>query len=101
MGSNFEIRVPSLIESELNKLEKVFHSARTEFLLIGLNQSQSNAVVKMIKFFLSECQNSIDFLMKQTKTQPEKIIADIFGQSTSILDSMDSHYKRLIFYLSK
>lgn len=101
MDSNFQFRVPSLIERELNKLETFFHSVRTEFLLIGLNQSQSNDVVKLIKKIMSESQNSIDILLKQTKTQPEKIIADIFGRSTSILDSMDSHYKRLIFYSSK
>lgn len=93
MNSN-QFRIPSLIEKEQNKLKEFFNHFKKELFLIDLNQKQTDAVVKLTKSLMSETQNSIDYLLKNTKTQPEKIVGDIFNQNKLILGDMDSHYKR-------
>lgn len=96
MDSN-GFRIPSLIEKEQNKLAEFFNSYKKELFLIGLDQKQTDAVVKLTKSVVSETQNSIDFLLKHTAMQPERIVGGFMDHSKIILDAMDSHYKR--FYI--
>lgn len=98
MDSNV-FRIPSLIEKEQNKLGDFFNYFKKELFLYGLDQKQTDAVVKLTKSLVSETQNSIDFLLKNTAVQPRKIVADLLDRSKIILDGMNSQYKRLILIL--
>lgn len=94
MASNFEFRIPSLIEKEIKKLEICLNECKKEYLLIGLNQKQTDCVVKSMSNLLSKIQNSTVSLLKNTVTPPEKIVNDLFGRSTSLLNGIDSQRKR-------
>lgn len=54
MASNFEFRIPSLIEKEIKKLEICLNECKKEYLLIGLNQKQTDCVVKSMSNLLSK-----------------------------------------------
>lgn len=98
MTSNLEFRIPSLIEKEIEKLENCLNECKKEYSLIGLNQKQTNCVVKSLKNLLNEIQISANILLKNTVTSPKKILSDLLGRSKNILEGMDSQYKRLLFF---
>lgn len=100
MASNSEFRIPSLIEKELEKFDTFLNVFKADLSLIALNQNQKDSIVKLMSALVSESQNSIDFLLKNTVTRPEKIVGDLLGRFTNFLDGINSNYKRLILYLS-
>lgn len=93
MESN-EYRIPSLMEKEKTKLVEFFKSYKRDLICIGLDQKQTDAVVKLTKSLVSEAQNSIDFLLKNTIMQPVRIVGDLLDHSKNMLDGMNSQYKR-------
>lgn len=95
MTSN-EYRIPSLLEKEQNKLAVLFNTYKNELFLIGLNQKQTDSVVKLIKSMMSATQHSMNFLFKNTALKPEKIVDSLLDHGKYLLDSMDSHYKRFL-----
>lgn len=94
MASNLHFRIPSLIEKEMKKLEICLNECKKDYLLIGLNQKQTDCVLKSMSNMLSKIQDATVLLLKKTVTPPEKIVNDLFGRSTSILNGIDSQYKR-------
>lgn len=97
MDSN-AFRIPSLIEKEQNKLKDYFNHFKKELFSIGLDQKQTDAVVKLTKSLVSETQKSIDFLLKNTAVQPQKIVDELLDGSKKILDEMNSQYKRFSLF---
>lgn len=96
MASYSEFRIPSLIEKECVKFEKSIENFNTELSSIGLNYKQTDSVIKLTRNLLSESQNSIDFLLKNTVTQPTKIVDNLLSHGMKVLERMDSHAKRFI-----
>lgn len=94
MASNFEFRIPSLLEKELNKLNILLNKLKSDLLLFNLDENQTTNVVQLIKDLVNENKNSIDYLLKNTATTPEKIVGDVLGNSIKYFESIDSQYKR-------
>lgn len=94
MASNFDFRIPSVIENRLIESTKVLNKLKSELLSIDINQNQMSNVVTLIKELITENRKSIEYLLKNTATKPEKIVEDVFINSLRSFESIDSHYKR-------
>lgn len=94
MASNFEFRVPSLIEKQFELLDKFLVKFKSEILLIGLTHKQTDIVVKLMNDLLTENQNAIDHLLINTVTEPQKIVQNVLGHCKKSLSPFDSQYKR-------
>lgn len=97
MASYSEFRIPSLIEKERIKFGESIAKFRTELSSIGLTYKQTDSVLKLTRNLLSEAQSSIDLLLKNTVTQPTKIVDDLLSYGKKVFDGVDSHAKRFIF----
>lgn len=97
MASYSGFRIPSLIEKECIKFEKSIEKFNSELSSIGLNYKQTDSVIKLTRDLLSESQKSIDLLLKNTVTQPTKIVDNFLSSGMKVLEGMDSHAKRFIF----
>lgn len=96
MASSSEYRIPSLIEKECVKFQKSIEKFNAELSSIGLTYKQTDSVIKLTKNLLSESRNSIEFLLKNTDTQPIKVVDNLLNHGTKVFEGMDSHAKRFI-----
>lgn len=96
MASYSEFRIPSLIEKECVKFGKSIEKFNTELSSIGLSYKQMDSVIKLTRDLLSESKISIDLLLKNTVTQPTKIVDNLMSHGMEVLKGMDSHAKRFI-----
>lgn len=87
-------RIPSLIEKKIQDLDKFYDKLNSDLVSIGLDYQQTDKVVKVMKEIISEHKNSIEYLIKNTTTSPEKIVGDVLGHSYDRLQLIDSKYKR-------
>lgn len=94
MASNFDFRVPSLIEKQFELLDKFLVKFKSEILSIGLTHKQTDIVVKLMIDLLTENQNAIDHLLINTATQPKKIVQNVLDHCKKSLSPFDSQYKR-------
>lgn len=94
MASNFEFRIPSLMEKELQNINDSVKHFKNELFSCGLEYKQTDKVVKLVKDLIADNQTSLLFLLQNTVTNPEKIVGDILGANQKALQAVDSHYKR-------
>lgn len=103
MATNLEFRIPSLLENKINELDKYFDQFKSELFSLGLNQRQSDAIVKLTNNLLAENRSIIDYLLKNTVTPPRKIVEHVFDYNKKTLEAIDSQFKRykeLIFIMA-
>lgn len=94
MSSNFEFRIPSLIEKKLEELDNFFIQFKSDLFLIGLNQKQTDGVVKLMNSLLTQNKNAIKNLLENTATEPQRIVEHVIGRCNQSLVAIDSHCKR-------
>lgn len=94
MASNLEFRIPSLIEARLNESSETLKKIKSELLLLDITQDQANNVVQLFKDLMTENKNSIEYLLNNTETNPQKIVQDVLKHSLKFFESIDTAYKR-------
>lgn len=87
-------KIPSLVEKQLNELNKFLNIMPSQLILNGLDYKQTDNIVRLMKELLCESERCILHLIKNTVTSPEKIVGDVFEQCKKAMQSIDSKYKR-------